>query len=508
MAGHAPASKIRRLDTEVFARVPGSGVENAKNLVDWPAYATAGLQDAAVAAGQSQSHLAEHFSGRKTIYICSSYSGMGTFEHCMKRLAVACAGAVEETGVKFWSASECDQAVRDMLLKSAACPEHVFGDLTERVEPQTLARMKHAVGCLQQRARDIAGTKQTPAQKKVELGKLNDRCMQKLLELAMQAVAADRVRPTRRCYCYVHEELCPLLPPGLDDGTDCLLLEAGGNTCVSFSPQGKQARWLHDSAVVAAVWLAWCAGHCDMVMQECSHLFNTSEAMQAAFPPEQGWHTSAVTVAGKDLGIPMNRPRNFSWTVRLRRLSMVASLTPSLFLQLCGSELRCDGHDFFILAEDAAHDYLQATTEKLLLGEGGFRKYLSEGCLRRLQDYEKFYSRQLAEGKVVELPVVDLSQNVSVRATLSTMLPALLTGSCVWSMKHQRQLTTLELFFAMGWPAPVVLDDASFHAEFPFVQKQFEETHTRTLTKMVGNSFHCRVAGLFLAACLTLTKHR
>ncbi|CAE7602416.1 unnamed protein product [Symbiodinium necroappetens] len=453
MAGCGPASKIRRLDTEVFSRVPGAGVDNVKNLVDWPAYATGGLQDAALAAGHPPSHLAEHFAGRKTIYVSSSCSGMGTFEHCMKRLAAACAGAVENTGVKFWSASECDKAVRDMLLQSSGCPEHVFGDLTERVDSKVLARMKHAVGCLQQRAHELAATKQTPAQKKVELGKLNVRCMQKLLELAMEAVAADRGGASRCCYCYVHDQLCPLLPPGLDEDADSLLPKAGGNTCVSFSPQGKQAKWLHDSAVVAAVWLAWCAGHCDMVMQECSY-----------------FRGHANSVSPKDLGIPMNRPRNFSCTDRLRRLSMVTSLTSSLFLQLCGSELRCNGHDFFIFAEDAAHEYLQATTEKLLHGEVGFRNYLSEGCLRRLAEYETFYSKQLAEGKVVELPVVDLSQNVSVRATLSTMLPSLLTGSCVWSMKHNRPLTTLELFFAMGWPAPVVLDNDNFHAEFPFLQ--------------------------------------
>ena len=60
--------------------MPGAGVENAKNLVDWPAYATGGLQDAAVAAGHPPGHLAKHFAGRKTIYVCSSYSGMGTFE--------------------------------------------------------------------------------------------------------------------------------------------------------------------------------------------------------------------------------------------------------------------------------------------------------------------------------------------------------------------------------------------------------------------------------------------
>ena len=89
-------------------------------------------------------------------------------------------------------------------------------------------------------------------------------------------------------------------------------------------------------------------------------------------------------------------------------------------MELCGSQPQCDGHDFFILTDEEAHMYLDATVKKPLEGKPGFRKYITEGSLN--------------QPAVMDVPAVDLSQNLAVRSNLSSALPSLLTGSVLWSI--------------------------------------------------------------------------
>ena len=120
-----------------------------------------------------------------------------------------------DTTLQFYSACEFDPVVRRILLESDCCPQHVFGDLTERVGEVVVERMRRTVSTCVARADNVKASKKSAAQKKLKIAVLNDRCMKKLIKLGMDAIAADRARPLRMCHCYIHDRMCPVLPPDL-----------------------------------------------------------------------------------------------------------------------------------------------------------------------------------------------------------------------------------------------------------------------------------------------------
>ena len=400
--------------------------------------------------------------------------------------------------VKFWAASENDEASRDILLRSSCCPEHVFGDICDRLPWSDMDKMHFTVKSLEDRMKAAVKDARTAAEKKKIKESTNDRCLDKLLQIANHAF--KRGDGKKLGTCFKCGQMCPYSPP-MKVGD--VLLEAGGNTCVSFSPQGLQAKWIHESGPVAATWLAWSKANADIVFQECSHHFNTEETMGRAFPVEEGWQTCALQLAARDVGVPMNRPRNWSWTIRKSKLRMLMDLSHDLFMKVCGSPVTCTGHDIFVMWPDAAAEFLMEIGAQKSPHQVGGRRFLSMGCLNRLEDYEAYVATE-AEEDVIEA-VVDLTQNVIVRQKLSDQLPSLLTHSVIWSFRHQRILTPPEMFHLMGWPVPFNELAAKYHA-LPWDPAELFKMQERVASKVMGNGFHCRLVGLLLGLCLTITE--
>ena len=130
----------------------------------------------------------------------------------------------------------------------------------------------------------------------------------------------------------------------------------------------------------------------------------------------------------------------------------------------------------------------------------GFEAGLASGMQARLQDYKALYMKQLTAGQTVPKPIVDPSQNAGVRGRLSDRLPSLLTQSLIWSFEAERTLTPPETLLLMGWPC--------MSEDFPFGPDFFTKLSNRDVAKVMGNSFHCRLTGLLLAAALALTDVR
>ncbi|CAK9110214.1 Uncharacterized protein SCF082_LOCUS51195 [Durusdinium trenchii] len=503
-----PAQKFRRLSTHVHERADdSSGVQAALGTVDWLDQVKE-LPDVMVAKLGATSALDSHLSSEVTIWVTSSYSGLGTFEHCVSRLASLKTPDLFQLDsdslcfepFRFYSATEDDPFCREVLLTSKVCPEHVFGDVCERVSADVLNKMIFTVDTLKSRAEAIAKGDQSNAEKKRLKDQLNDRCMKKLIEIAHNAMQ-DPAAAKKQGWCYKHMQYCSLAPP-MKRGD--WLLEAGGNTCVSFSPQGGHARWLHPSGPPAAIWLAWCKAHADAIFQECSSLFNSQAVLELAFPPIELWSTTVLQLGAKDVGVPMNRLRNWTWTVRRSKLKMVTAVDRSFFLNLCGSNVECTSHDFFMMPKDDAFDFLKETVGVPSPHEFGARQFLTEGSIKRLEEYE---AHQLAGGECDE-PMVDLSQNVVVREKLSNFAPSLLCQSVIWSFRHQRPITLAEGFLLMGWPVQLTCVPGNVGDAFPWNPSTLFAKKPRALMKMLGNSFHCRLVGLLLALFLSVTIRR
>ena len=217
------------------------------NLANWPARVRL-TPDLLLSRHQLCPQLQAHLDGTACIYVTTCYSGLGTFEMCVKRLAQLASSSGHGSGhdaqdisekshacFKLWWACEKGATVREMLLRSACCPQHVFGDIADRVDPLVYKRLEHAVGLLSKRAEEIESSKKSRAEKKKELLALNTRCMQKLLRISLDAVAAGHASDQpRTAYCFVHHKQCVIAPPA---GARDLVLEAGGTLAYRFPPK-------------------------------------------------------------------------------------------------------------------------------------------------------------------------------------------------------------------------------------------------------------------------------
>lgn len=506
MAVEAPKAKYRRLSSVMQTREPPQGKAFVDFMSDWPSQLPH-LRDSVLACTGSKTVDFMDMPPTSTIWVTTSYSGIGTFEHCMASIMYAYEMDLVTNGVarpkpsvKFWSASEYDEVARDILLKSSCCPEHVFGDICDRLPWSDVEKMPFAVKALNDRLKVATKNAQTTNERKKAKEASNDRCLDKLLQIANNAFQKGAGK--ERGICFKHGQMCPYSPPM---GPRDIRLEAGGNTCVSFSPQGGQAKWLHESGPVAATWLAWCKAHADVIFQECSHHFNTGDTMGRAFLPGQGWQTSVLQLAARDVGVPMNRPRNWSWTIRKSKLRMLMDLDYDLFKKVCGSPLTCSGHDVFVMSPSSAADFLKEVGAEKSPHQVEGRRFLTMGCLNRLEDYGAHLAARMEAGEDVVVPVVDLTQNVIVRQNLSEMLPSLLCHSVMWSFRHKRVLTPPELFHLMGWPVPFEELDTKAHG-LPWDPTELFKMRDSVAAKVTGNGFHCRLVGLLLGLCLTITE--
>ena len=294
----------------------------------------------------------------------------------------------------------------------------MFGDIADRVDPLVYKRLEHAVGLLSKRAEEIESSKKSKAEKKKELLALNTRCcMQKLLRVSLE--------PLQRAMPQTNQgqltALCTTSSASLRRllGQEILSWRRGGTLAYRFPPNG--------------------ACDCNMARMGISVLGPDLPGVQS-----QGWRTNCLTVAARDVEVRVNRPRNFSWTARFQKLRMKAALSQQILPSVCSSPVTCTGHDFLFMNPRDAADWLEGQVKKVLTGKKGFRKYLTEGALGRLGDYERLYMQKLSEGEIVDLPIVDLSQNVSYRG-LSSFVPSLLCQSLMWSFKHERPMTAPEL---------------------------------------------------------------
>ena len=446
----------------------------------------------------------------KTILLTTHYSGLGTVEHCLSRLFRAFSPTYGE--LVLWSGHEKDEAARNVAMKSVDAPVHMFGDLLDQYAKEDVNRMHNVVEVLRRRAAvEARGCSSKEAAAKIFTDN-GERCFQKLCQIARAAVAAGRVKNFG--YCYTHCKTCPFFPdPDEVRNEGGWVMEAGGNSCVAFSPQGSKSRWLHPSSVATVCWLVRTESRSpDFVVQECSSCFPTRQAFEATFPPTK-WDTSVVRVRCCDVGVPMTRCRNYSWTINKERLELVkdGALTIGDFLGSFQYPVMLDGHDYFVAKRALVQEFLR---KELLRCKGiavGKKtvdpaSILTPGAKVRLLAYAEALQAVSppAGASKSQCAVVDLSQNAEVRPALKAQLPSLLCGSLLWSQYHCRPWIPEEALLMMGFPVPHLIDEC--RGDAPWNHAFLRELNGTSLTHMAGNAMHCRVVGSFIAMGLAFTR--
>ena len=425
--------------------------------------------------------------------VSTAYTGLGTVEHCLARLCMASVNSAAPVQIYLHSAWEADGKCRSLLSRSSSCPEHIFGNLQERFAPWAVAEMESVVRVCCGRAAAVDELPLCAEQKKAEREAVNKRCFEKLLKYASKAIAKGAVQ--EKAWCYKHEAYCTIVPE--KDERD-LWLEGGGNTCVSWSPQGSRAGWLHPSAVPCAIWLLTCEHYSvDMLLQECSNRFPSAEAIGSVFQ-RPTWTVRVMEISCTDVGVPMGRARNYSFTTRDSSLTVVVDVDVQDIQAVFGRERTFTGHSFF----NAPEPYVKAFLRSLALKHGAVVP--EEQLLDRADECLKGAQKRLSgyAGKALDLefyPVVDLSQNSFVRGSLSDRLPSLLRHSLIWSMEKQRPLSPVETFSAMGFPMPW---HEGHSGECPWSADVLMSLPLHDAAGMIGNAMHARVLGSFLAVCM------
>ena len=463
----------------------------------WPSLLGTKLSDHLVAARGVQSQLHHILRPSQEVIVTTSYTGLGTVEHALVRMATSVIGQDQEHGVVLYAAWESNPKVRALLAASKHSPMHIFGDVTEKIAPEGRAELHRVLSVCLQRGHRLVGQEE----EKVLLDDLNERCFKKLVARCKAHIRDHGL--AKEAWCYLHCRMCSVVPARTSPSA--LRLEAGGNTCVSWSPQGSRARWLHESSVPAVVWL--CASEAepvDVLVQECSHQFPTEKAFQAIFAAEK-WDVEVMQLCCVDVAVPMNRPRNYSYTIRRKVLQRLCRVELSDIRAVFGQLAVGDGHSWFAAPEAVVLCFLRALSVQSgqVVEEANLLKdpslCLPAGTKKRLEAYLSL----LQESESSTLPILDLSQNARVRSTLSARMPTFLRHSFVWSCQHNRPLAPEEAFAFMGFPMPW---SRCCSSECPWKSEALQALKSADSIAMIGNAMHVRVLGAFLSACLASTQ--
>ena len=442
-----------------------SGPSSYEAIFDWPSEGKRVGQDY-IAASQLEEQAGQFFT--KKIYVTTTYAGAQTVEHvfsCIKEEY-----GLSDDAVIFWSSTDNSPLCMRLALNSKRPPVHVFNDITERVPKNVLKKMEFVRATFIKRFEEqLENTQMNAKQRRHLLDQLGGRCRQKLRK-ELRAIACSR---DLKAYCHKHHTMCHIWPQDMRE--DDVHVEAGGNTCVGFSPQGSQLRWLDDSAVPCAIWLFMAElAAPDVLLDECSHHFNTKQVLDEFFPDSKGWKVSVIMLAPTDVGLPYTRPRNFALVYNHKWKSLIP-LDYNTFMSIMGSRPRLTGHIFFrdlptcqqnwVEEQLARRKIVPPTTVPKQIDPDSV---LTPGSRARLKVYKS--ARDGMQLPLAFSPVLDLSQNQTVRGSFSDNLSSLLCKSEPFSMSANRGMAKLEAWGVQAFPHPRLLEGTSSERaeQFPF----------------------------------------
>ena len=189
-------------ESALSAEPSGAGVQQPiAPLFDWPGESKE-LAGRLVLDSQLLQHL--NRCGATSIIVTTSYTGLGTVEYALSRLASVVGPQTSEHrhgAFHYYAAFECDAAFRALLAASSHCPEHIFEKIEGKVDPELVNKMTHMLTACLQRASQL----QEEDDNKEKLGALSTRCFLKMTEILLRGLKQGGLQ--RTAYCYRHQQL-------------------------------------------------------------------------------------------------------------------------------------------------------------------------------------------------------------------------------------------------------------------------------------------------------------
>jgi len=154
--------------------------------------------------------------------------------------------------------------------------------------------------------------------------------------------------------------------------------------------------------------------------------------------------------------------------------------------------LQLTGHDYFHAPPDMEADFTDHLAQLRHLPSKKWRHYdlLSTAERRRLNVY-------ISHAGAAK-PVINVVQNFGFDRVMGDLVPSLLKGSRLYSVKLDKLMMPQQHWVVQGWPVPRLVEETSGAPSWPLpmnVLTEMKDTHVRS---MAGNMFHMRGVGMVL----------
>lgn len=192
------------------------------------------------------------FAKHDSIVLQTDYSGIGGVEMslAMVRQALLDMGLWSEVSpsVTVHRCSDTNEHCRSVLLShhGKMAPQHVFGDLVERVSRETWSALKLQL---------------EDSKRWFDIDKRNTAALKGAHREAGRAFITeawewlkDKGEMQQALPCYRCRKDCAFALT-TEEKKHSLVVAAGGNICVAWSSRGTGAGWLHESALIYLVWM-------------------------------------------------------------------------------------------------------------------------------------------------------------------------------------------------------------------------------------------------------------
>ena len=312
------------------------GPRSYAEIFDWP---TKGLESIAVACKcrgrDAMAYLQGLMSCSAEIVLTTHFSGMGTSEMALAMIE----DMLQQHGIslpmRVHSATDINHDCRKVLMsyQPPHGPEHVFGDILDRLPEQAKDRLIARQLYYKQQFEKASGNGTSPhggVSKRNLAREVGNRFIQETINILLQ----ERGMLCDQAFCYRHECNCPIFPDGLAGHQ--FHLEIAGSVCTPWSLQGAGLGWLDPASLPFMVWaiqLKKAQPHA--FLHECTPSFPVDVLAQIV----DEFKVEAATFCPTDFGIPQSRRRVYCKGSHITKVTRVLdynmTVLQEVFFSVC-----------------------------------------------------------------------------------------------------------------------------------------------------------------------------
>ena len=475
------------------------------------------------------------------VVVTTSYSGLGSAEVAVGMLAREFRSAQGAAPGLCYSACDCANGPRKVLLAHAEAaehtgPHHVFSNVMDRVPSgprQELEKLVNTELQVWKAFKRKWGPWSSQARRTKK--KMSTRLLQRMIAML------ERVEFNNMLPCRVHGQLCPAnirLVPGFEEVT---WVEIAGSVCKPWSSMGAGDDWLDPTSLPCLVW-AYSTKYYepDIILHECVPSFDyrqldrilSGRRNACRAPPrnpfgrlslqeQSSWRMRSEILSPHDFGVPTRRRRRYTYFWRGEHFTIdVGKDAPNGIRDMFQKERELNASVYLVQRSSETRSVSRRMLEqrKLSCDVPDDALPCQADCLHPVWRIHMIGFQELAQQKGInlvdpmaapEVAIVNLVQRPHFSKLIDTDLaPTLLTGSILFDLVRERRIGLPECGLMQGLPfacreLPVELTEHVEHIRFLILSGALSDSQVRTL---LGNMMHVSVVGSAIAYLLCAVR--